>query len=45
MGNGEAKELMCMTLGHELRWGNGSGRGSTQQRGIKRRQNGTAVIA
>ena len=21
MGNGEAKELLCMTHGHELRWG------------------------
>ena len=21
MGNGEAKELICMTHGHELRWG------------------------
>ena len=22
MRNGEAKELICMTHGHELRWGN-----------------------
>ena len=22
MGNGEAKELICMTRGHELRWRN-----------------------
>ena len=22
MGNGEAKELICMTQGHELKWGN-----------------------
>ena len=21
LGNGEAKELICMTHGHELRWG------------------------
>ena len=27
MGNGEAKELICMTHGHELRWGNDGGRG------------------
>ena len=26
MGNGEAKELICMTHGHELRWGNDGGR-------------------
>ena len=25
MGNGEAKELICMTHGHELRWGNDGG--------------------
>ena len=27
MGNGEAKELMCMTHGHELTWGNNGGSG------------------
>ena len=27
MGNGEAKELICMTNGHELRWGNDGGSG------------------
>ena len=27
MGNGEAKELICMTHGHELRWGNDVGQG------------------
>ena len=27
MGNGEAKELVCMTHGHELKQGNASGRG------------------
>ena len=27
MGNGEAKELICMTRGHELRWRNAGGRG------------------
>ena len=24
-GNGEAKELICMTHGHEIRWGNDGG--------------------
>ena len=38
MGNREAKELTCMTHGHELRWGNNGGRGGTGQRGIKRRK-------
>ena len=27
MGNGEAEELIYMTHGHELRWGNAGGRG------------------
>ena len=27
MGNGEAKELVCMTHGYELRWGNDVGGG------------------
>ena len=35
-GNGEVKELMCMTHGHELRWGDAGGRGCTAQRGMKR---------
>ena len=38
MGNGEAKELMCMTHGHELRWGNDGGGGAQdggEQRGEK----------
>ena len=26
MGNGQAKELIGMTHGHELRWGNDDGR-------------------
>ena len=34
VGNGEAKELICMTHGHELRWGNYDGRG-----GIGKRRN------
>ena len=33
MGNGEAKELICMTQGHELRGGNTDGRGLVQDRG------------
>ena len=39
MGNREAKELICMTHGHELRWGNASGwGGGTGWRGIKGRK-------
>ena len=38
MGNGEAKELICMTHGHELRWGNAGGREDTGQRRIKGRK-------
>ena len=38
MGNGEAKELICMTHGHEIRWGNDGGRGATEWRGIKGRK-------
>ena len=37
MGNGEAKELICMTHRHELRLGSDAG-GHTGQRGIKRRK-------
>ena len=33
--NGEAKELLYMTHGHELRWGNDGGRRSTGWREIK----------
>ena len=35
LGNVEAKELMCMTHGHELRWGNDGGRWGTGWRVIK----------
>ena len=36
MGNGEAKELICMTHGHELRWGgNIGGKEFAGWRGIK----------
>ena len=45
MGNGEVKELMCMTHGHELRWGNDGGRRGTGKRGIKERNTGTNIIA
>ena len=38
MGNGEAKEPICMTHGHELRWGNDGGRRDTGWREIKRRK-------
>ena len=35
IGNVEAKELMCMTHGHELKEGNVGGRGCAGQREIK----------
>ena len=38
MGNGEAKELICMTHGHGLRWGNDGLKGDTGQRGIRGRE-------
>ena len=39
MGNGEAKELICMTHGHELRGGgNVGGRRGARWRGIKGRK-------
>ena len=31
MGNGEAKEVICKTHGHELRWGNDGQRGGGGQ--------------
>ena len=34
-GNGEAKELICMTCGHEPRWGNAGGRGGFWAEGSK----------
>ena len=44
---GEAKELVCMTHGHELRGvGTAGENGDTSWRGIKgRKKNGTSVIA
>ena len=44
MGNVEAKELTCMTHGHELRWGNIGGRKGAGWMGIKGEKNGTIVI-
>ena len=45
IGNVEAKELICMTHGHELRWGNDVG-GGVQGRGeLRGEKNGTTVIA
>ena len=35
IGNVEAKELICKTHGHELKWGNVDGRGCAGWRGIK----------
>ena len=35
IGNVEAKELICMTHGHELKRGNVGGRECARQRGIK----------
>ena len=38
IGNVEAKELICMTHGLELRWGNDGGRRGTGRKGIKGRK-------
>ena len=35
IGNGEAKELICMTHGHELKRGKVGGRGCAGWRGIE----------
>ena len=43
MGNVEAKELISMTHGHELQWGNVGGRGWAGWSGVKG-GNGTTVI-
>ena len=43
MGNGEAKELICTTHGHELRWRNAGERGCSGQREMG--EKGTTVIA
>ena len=46
IGNGEAKELTCMTHGHELKGGNAGGRWCTGWRGIKggKWDNGNSII-
>ena len=46
IGNGEVKELICTTHGHELSWGGGNagGRKYAGWRGIKG-GNGTTVIS
>ena len=44
IGNGEAKELICMTHRHELRWRNDGGRGARGWN-VKGRKNVTTVIA
>ena len=45
IGNVEAKELTCMTHGHELKGENVGGRGCAGRRGIKGGGSGTTVIA
>ena len=35
MGNVEAKQVICMTHGHELKMGNVGGRGCAGWRGVK----------
>ena len=45
MGNGEAKELICMTHGHELRWRNAGGRRDRSEGNKGEKKNGTTVIA
>ena len=43
---GEVSELVCMTHGCELRWGNDGGRGQYRTEGNKgEKKNGTTVIA
>ena len=46
MGNGEVKELVCMTHGHELRWGNAGGREvqGGGNKGEKKRDNCDSII-
>ena len=46
MGNGEAKELICVTHGHELRWGNASRgvQGGGEWRGGKKWDNCNRII-
>ena len=44
IGNGQAKELICTTHGHELRGGDAGEKGTEGQRGIRGEKNGTTVI-
>ena len=44
MGNGEAKELICMTHGHELWWGNDGGRGNGVERNKGEKKMGQLLI-
>ena len=43
IGKGEAKELKCMTHGHELRGEVAGGNGHTRQRGAKREKLGNCI--
>ena len=46
MAEGENGELICMTHGHEVRWGNVGGKGQCKARGNKEEEkNGTIVTA
>ena len=45
MGNEEAKELMCTTDGHELRWGMLVGEGCREEGNKGEKTNVTIVIA
>ena len=45
IGNGEAKEVICMTHGHELRGGNAGGRGCRVKGDKGEEKMGTTVIA
>ena len=44
IGNGEAKEVICMTHGHELRGGNAGGRGCRVEGDKGEEKMGTTVI-
>ena len=44
IGNVEAKKVICVTLGRELRCGNAGGRGHAERKKIKG-GNGTTVVA
>ena len=45
VGNGETKELICRTHGHEKSGGDAGRNGGAGWREIKGRKNGTTVIA